>query len=173
MEKADTFSPNTKQTQTTLVPNLRVLPIFNLMSLDDHLQTESIHMLNSSMCVPELNSNNEKTTFSQILVISSIGLLLALALHYRLRKIRHSKNIPRLRRSHKHKGHEKLERFSHYVGKINLHIILFEFSMIIYILMHHHKGHVVLCFLFLSICCSASNGIQGQERMSSSLQISQ
>ncbi|KAF2601541.1 hypothetical protein F2Q70_00028158 [Brassica cretica] len=85
------------------------------MSLDDHLQTESIHMLNSSMCVPELNSNNEKTTFSQILVISSIGLLLALALHYRLRKIRHSKNIPRLRRSHKHKGHEKLERFSHYV----------------------------------------------------------
>ncbi|KAL0670874.1 hypothetical protein Bca4012_033578 [Brassica carinata] len=72
-------------------------------------------MLNSSMCVPELNSNNEKTTFSQILVISSIGLLLALALHYRLRKIRHSKNIPRLRRSHKHKGHEKLERFSHYV----------------------------------------------------------
>ncbi|KAF3580626.1 hypothetical protein DY000_02034856 [Brassica cretica] len=85
------------------------------MSLDDHPQTESIHMLNSSMCVPELNSNNDKTTFSQILVISSIGLLLALALHYRLRKIRHSKNIPRLRRSHKHKGHEKLERFSHYV----------------------------------------------------------
>ncbi|KAJ0260006.1 P-loop containing nucleoside triphosphate hydrolases superfamily protein [Hirschfeldia incana] len=85
------------------------------MSLDDQPQTESIHMLNSSMCVSELNSNNDKTTFSQILVISSIGLLLALALHYRLRKLRHSKNIPRLRRSHKHKGHEKLERFSHYV----------------------------------------------------------
>ncbi|KAH0930084.1 hypothetical protein HID58_015811 [Brassica napus] len=85
------------------------------MSLDDP-QTESIHMLNrSSMCVPEFKSNNDKTTFSQILLITSIGLLLALALHYRLRKIRHSKNIPRLRRSHKHKGHEKLERFSHYV----------------------------------------------------------
>uniref|UniRef100_M4DYQ9 Zeta toxin domain-containing protein n=1 Tax=Brassica campestris TaxID=3711 RepID=M4DYQ9_BRACM len=115
VEKADTLSPNTKQTQTPLVPILRVLPILNLMSLDDP-QTESIHMLNrSSMCVPEFKSNNDKTTFSQILLITSIGLLLALALHYRLRKIRHSKNIPRLRRSHKHKGHEKLERFSHYV----------------------------------------------------------
>nr|VDC79772.1 unnamed protein product [Brassica rapa] len=29
-----------------------------------------------------------------------------------------SKNIPRLRFSHKHKSHEKLERFSHNVGKI-------------------------------------------------------
>ncbi|KAF8086948.1 hypothetical protein N665_0607s0010 [Sinapis alba] len=84
------------------------------MSLDVP-QTNSFHKLNRSMCVPEFNSNNDKTTFSQILVISSIGLLLALALHYRLRKLRHSKNIPRLRRSHKHKGHEKLERFSHYV----------------------------------------------------------
>lgn len=87
------------------------------MSLDDPHKENPFHMLNTSMCVPELNNNNT-TTFTQILVISSIGLLLALALHYHLRKLRHSKNIPRLRLSHKHKGHEKLERFSHYVGKI-------------------------------------------------------
>jgi len=96
------------------------------MSLDDP-QSKS-----RSMCVPEFNSNNNTTTFAQILVISSIGLLLALALHFRLRKLRHSKNIPRLRSSQKHKGHEKLERFSHYVGKINLHSFLEIFLILDY-----------------------------------------
>ncbi|KAL1188000.1 Calmodulin calcium-dependent NAD kinase [Cardamine amara subsp. amara] len=87
------------------------------MSLDDP-QIKAFHMLNrSSMCVPEFNSsnNNNTTTFTQILVITSIGFFLAIALHYRLRKLRHSKIIPRIRLSQKHKGHEKLERFSHYV----------------------------------------------------------
>ncbi|KAL0667265.1 hypothetical protein Bca4012_029969 [Brassica carinata] len=52
---------------------------------------------------------------NEIFLISTIGLLLAVSLLYRLRKLRYSKIIPRLRVSHKHKGHEKLERFSHYV----------------------------------------------------------
>ncbi|CAN8247518.1 unnamed protein product [Cochlearia groenlandica] len=84
------------------------------MSLGDS-QTKSFLMLNKSMCVSELYSNNFTTTFSQILILSSIVLFLAVALHYRLRKIRRSKIIPRIRLSQKHKGHEKLERFSHYV----------------------------------------------------------
>ncbi|KAJ0230186.1 P-loop containing nucleoside triphosphate hydrolases superfamily protein [Hirschfeldia incana] len=79
-------------------------------------QTESVDMLDRSMCaVPEFSSNT--TAFTQIFSISTIGLLLVLAvsLLYRLRKLRYSKIVPRLRVSHKHKGHEKLERFSHYV----------------------------------------------------------
>ncbi|CAF1827336.1 hypothetical protein HID58_059560 [Brassica napus] len=77
-------------------------------------QTKSVHhMSDRSMCVSEFNSNT--TAFTQIFLISTIGLLLAVSLLYRLRKLRYSKIIPRLRVSHKHKGHEKLERFSHYV----------------------------------------------------------
>ncbi|RID66714.1 hypothetical protein BRARA_D01834 [Brassica rapa] len=88
------------------------------MSLDDP-QTESIHMLNrSSMCVPEFKSNNDKTTFSQILLITSIGLLLALALHYRLRKIRHSKNIPQsdvIYRALSSRGHADMIKTAEFV----------------------------------------------------------
>lgn len=57
-----------------------------------------------------------KPSFTQIVVVSSIGLILVILLHYRLKQIRDQKIIPRLRLSRT--GHTpKLERFSHYVGK--------------------------------------------------------
>ncbi|XP_009118483.1 uncharacterized protein LOC103843496 [Brassica rapa] len=55
--------------------------------------------------------------YTQVLVVSSISLMLAAAAHYRLRRLRDTKIIPRLKTSHKHKDHEKLERFSHYVAR--------------------------------------------------------
>ncbi|KAG7653327.1 P-loop containing nucleoside triphosphate hydrolase [Arabidopsis suecica] len=72
---------------------------------------------NQSIVMQREYSGNRTSTYSQILVVSSIGLMIAAAVHYRLRRIRDSKIIPRLRLSHKHKGHEKLERFSHYVAR--------------------------------------------------------
>ncbi|CAI8605669.1 unnamed protein product [Vicia faba] len=57
-----------------------------------------------------------KPSFTQILVISSIGLIFFIALRYHLKKIRDQKIIPRLRLSRA--GHPpKLERFSHYVAR--------------------------------------------------------
>ena len=50
-------------------------------------------------------------------MVSSISLMLAAAAHYRLRRLRDTKIIPRLKTSHKHKDNEKLERFSHYVAR--------------------------------------------------------
>ncbi|CAH8391651.1 unnamed protein product [Eruca vesicaria subsp. sativa] len=60
---------------------------------------------------------NKTTTYTQVLVMSSISLMLAAAVHYRIRRLRDTKIIPRLRTSQKHKDHEKLERFSHYVAR--------------------------------------------------------
>lgn len=62
------------------------------------------------------DSYDMKPSFRQIVVVSSIGLILVILLHYRLKQIRDQKIIPRLRLSRT--GHTpKLERFSHYVGK--------------------------------------------------------
>lgn len=58
---------------------------------------------------------NGKPSVTQILVASSIGLMIAAAMHYRLKKFRDRKIIPRLRLS-KSGQTPKLERFSHYVG---------------------------------------------------------
>ncbi|CAI8596410.1 unnamed protein product [Vicia faba] len=57
-----------------------------------------------------------KPSFTQILVISSIGLIFFIALRYHLKKIRDQKIITRLRLSRA--GHPpKLERFSHYIAR--------------------------------------------------------
>ncbi|KAK2648521.1 hypothetical protein Ddye_016010 [Dipteronia dyeriana] len=62
------------------------------------------------------DDNNGKPTFTQILVASSLGLIIAAAMHYRYRKLRDQKVIPR-RRSSDSGRVEKLERFSHYVAR--------------------------------------------------------
>ncbi|KAM1350148.1 hypothetical protein ACFX10_004198 [Malus domestica] len=56
-------------------------------------------------------------TFTQILVVSSIGIIIAAALHYRLRKHKDQKVIPRLKVSDSNRVHHKLERFPHYVAR--------------------------------------------------------
>ncbi|KAJ7977292.1 P-loop containing nucleoside triphosphate hydrolases superfamily protein [Quillaja saponaria] len=62
------------------------------------------------------NDYNSKSTFIQILIASLVGLIIAAAMHYHLRKIRDQKIVPRLRFSHS--GHTpKLERFPHYVAR--------------------------------------------------------
>ncbi|GLT72581.1 hypothetical protein SLA2020_445050 [Shorea laevis] len=60
--------------------------------------------------------NSSKPTFTQILVASSIGLIIAAAMHYRFRKLRDHKLVPRLRLSESGRV-EKLERFPHYVAR--------------------------------------------------------
>ncbi|KAM2399248.1 hypothetical protein ACFXTH_035834 [Malus domestica] len=56
-------------------------------------------------------------TFSHILVASSIGIVVAAALHYRLRKHKDHKIVPRLKVSDSVRVHQKLERFPHYVAR--------------------------------------------------------
>ncbi|KAJ4839907.1 hypothetical protein Tsubulata_026599 [Turnera subulata] len=56
-------------------------------------------------------------TCSTILVASSIGLIIAAAVHFQLKRQRDRKIIPRLRQSHKVGHAGKLERFSHYVAR--------------------------------------------------------
>lgn len=60
-------------------------------------------------------NGSSRPTCTQILVASSIGLIIAAAMHYRLKKIRDQKIIPRIKVSDTGQV-EKLERFSHYVG---------------------------------------------------------
>ncbi|OIW12629.1 hypothetical protein TanjilG_24562 [Lupinus angustifolius] len=60
-------------------------------------------------------TDGKTTSFTQIMVASSIGLIFAVAMHYRLKNMRDQKIIPRLRLS-KHGQPPKLERFSHYVA---------------------------------------------------------
>ncbi|XWS76304.1 hypothetical protein CRYUN_Cryun01aG0164400 [Craigia yunnanensis] len=61
--------------------------------------------------------HNSKPTFTQILVASSIGFIIAAAVRYHFRKLRDQKIIPRLRSRAKGHGRiEKLERFPHYVA---------------------------------------------------------
>lgn len=59
------------------------------------------------------SSSNNITSFSQIIVASSIGLIIAVAVHYKKR--RDQKIIPRARLTDSGRV-EKLERFPHYVG---------------------------------------------------------
>ncbi|KAK9281447.1 hypothetical protein L1049_004349 [Liquidambar formosana] len=59
---------------------------------------------------------NSKPTFTQIFLASSIGLIVVVAVHYRHRKIRDQKNIPRAKLSDSGRV-EKLERFPHYVDR--------------------------------------------------------
>lgn len=61
------------------------------------------------------DNNNSKPTFTQILVASSLGLVIAAAMHYRIRRLRDQKIIPRRRVTDSGRV-EKLERFPHYVG---------------------------------------------------------
>ncbi|EXB81316.1 hypothetical protein L484_005754 [Morus notabilis] len=60
--------------------------------------------------------NGSKQTFTQIYVVSSIGLIIAAVMHYRLRKLKDQKMIPRKKASENGRA-EKLERFSHYVAR--------------------------------------------------------
>ena len=65
------------------------------------------------------SDHNSKLTFTQILVASSIGFIIAAAVRYHFRKLRDQKIIPRLRSRDKgHGRNDKLERFPHYVGKL-------------------------------------------------------
>jgi len=56
-----------------------------------------------------------KPSFTQIIVASSIGLIIAVVVHYRIRKLWFDKLAPRLILSDTRRV-EKLERFPHYVG---------------------------------------------------------
>ncbi|GAV83355.1 Zeta_toxin domain-containing protein, partial [Cephalotus follicularis] len=60
--------------------------------------------------------DNSKPTFKQIMVASSIGLIIVAAVRYHFRKLRDQNLIPRLRSLDSGRG-EKLERFSHYVAR--------------------------------------------------------
>lgn len=66
----------------------------------------------------DMNSSS-KPTYTQILVASSVGLIIAAALHYRIRKLRDKKIIPRKRLTDTGQV-LSIEKFSHYVGNINL-----------------------------------------------------
>ncbi|XP_020233352.1 uncharacterized protein LOC109813562 [Cajanus cajan] len=59
---------------------------------------------------------NGKPTFTQIMVASSIGLIFAAAMHYRIKIMKDRKIIPHLRMSKASKA-PKLENFSHYVAR--------------------------------------------------------
>ncbi|XP_022727861.1 uncharacterized protein LOC111283525 isoform X2 [Durio zibethinus] len=79
--------------------------------------TQCIYVCKSFIPIP-FQDHNSKPSFTQILVASSIGFIIAAAVRFYLRKLRDQRIIPRLRL--KHKGHgrnEKLERFSHYVAR--------------------------------------------------------
>ncbi|KAI6674826.1 hypothetical protein NL676_002732 [Syzygium grande] len=60
--------------------------------------------------------NIGRPTFSQIIVASSIGLIIAAAMRYQLRRLRDRKIAPRLRLSDSGRV-VKLEKFSHYVAR--------------------------------------------------------
>lgn len=63
---------------------------------------------------------SSKASYTQILVASSIGLILAAAVHYRLKKIRDEKIVPRTKVTNT--GHIiRFESFPHYVGNFILH----------------------------------------------------
>ncbi|XP_057438582.1 calmodulin calcium-dependent NAD kinase-like isoform X2 [Lotus japonicus] len=58
-----------------------------------------------------------KPSFTQIILAIFVGLIFAIALHYRLKQIRDQKIIPRVRLSRQGHHTPKLERFSHYVAR--------------------------------------------------------
>ncbi|OMP06203.1 hypothetical protein COLO4_08276 [Corchorus olitorius] len=61
--------------------------------------------------------NSHSETCREILVASSIGIILAAAVRYHFLKLRDQKIIPRLRTKDKLHRHDKLERFPHYVAR--------------------------------------------------------
>ncbi|KAG8663334.1 calmodulin calcium-dependent NAD kinase isoform X2 [Manihot esculenta] len=62
------------------------------------------------------SDDNSKPTFTQIFLASTIGLIIAAAMHYRFRQTRYRKIIPRLKLKGDGRG-EKLESFPHYVAR--------------------------------------------------------
>ncbi|KAK9945183.1 hypothetical protein M0R45_010710 [Rubus argutus] len=64
----------------------------------------------------QTDENNGRPPFTQVLVAASIGIIIAAAMHYRLRKTKDEKIIPRLRVSDSSRVH-KIERFPHYVAR--------------------------------------------------------
>ncbi|XP_012092088.2 uncharacterized protein LOC105649882 [Jatropha curcas] len=64
----------------------------------------------------QIRDYNNKPTFDQIIVASSIGFIIAAAVHFRLKLVRDRKIIPRLKPKGAGRA-EKLERFSHYVAR--------------------------------------------------------
>ncbi|ONH93408.1 hypothetical protein PRUPE_8G230300 [Prunus persica] len=77
------------------------------------------NLCNLSLLTSQFSSdhNNSKPTFTQILVASSIGIIIAAAVHCRLRKLKDQKIIPRLKISDSSRVQHKLERFPHYVAR--------------------------------------------------------
>lgn len=67
------------------------------------------------LSLPDHMNTSTKPTYTQILVASSIGLIIAAAMHYRLKKIRDQRIIPRIRFSETSQV-LNIEKFSHYVG---------------------------------------------------------
>ncbi|KAI4341766.1 hypothetical protein MLD38_026450 [Melastoma candidum] len=59
--------------------------------------------------------SNGRPTLSQIMVASSVGIVIAAAMHYRLKKLGNKKFVPILHMGHS--GRVKLEKFSHYVAR--------------------------------------------------------
>ncbi|XP_021672674.2 calmodulin calcium-dependent NAD kinase-like isoform X1 [Hevea brasiliensis] len=59
---------------------------------------------------------NSKPTFTEIFIASSIGLIIAVAMHYLFRQTRDRKIVPRLKPKEQGRA-EKLERFPHYVAR--------------------------------------------------------
>ncbi|KAL1829003.1 calmodulin calcium-dependent NAD kinase [Daucus carota subsp. sativus] len=57
-----------------------------------------------------------KSTYTQIILASSLGLIIAAAMHYRLKRIKDSRIVPRIRVSDTGQP-VRLERFSHYVAR--------------------------------------------------------
>ncbi|CAA0828041.1 P-loop containing nucleoside triphosphate hydrolases superfamily protein [Striga hermonthica] len=64
----------------------------------------------------DYGNSNTKPTYTQILVASSIGLIIAAAMHYRLRKIRDQRIVPRITLSEIGQVLD-IERFGHYVAR--------------------------------------------------------
>ncbi|KVI12385.1 hypothetical protein Ccrd_009186 [Cynara cardunculus var. scolymus] len=75
------------------------------------------HFLSSKLFyfLDEYNDDN-KPTIIQIILASSIGLIIAAAMHFRFRKVRHHRIIPYIRVSSTGQP-LKLERFPHYVAR--------------------------------------------------------
>ncbi|KAL1547147.1 calmodulin calcium-dependent NAD kinase-like [Salvia divinorum] len=65
---------------------------------------------------PDEMNGGAKATYTQILVASSVGLIIAAALHYRIRKLRDRKIVPRKRISAADQV-LSIEKFSHYVAR--------------------------------------------------------
>lgn len=86
------------------LPSLSFSPGFELIRFDLWLVSDF------------LTDSGSKPSFAQIVWASSIGLIIIAAMHYRIRKLRDQKIIPRLKVSDTGRV-EKLESFPHYVGK--------------------------------------------------------